>query len=80
MDSSLSVLVNFWFSYNTIFLSSVNQPSFVISGYVKLVTLYCHAIFWGTEELGEGCVEIMQIVSCLKLMANLFIFIHNGGI
>ena len=22
----------------------------------------------------------MQIVSCLELMANLFIFIHNGGI
>ena len=80
MDSSLSVLVNFWFSYNTIFLSSVNQPSFVISGYVKLVTLYCHAIFWVTQGLGEGCVEIMQIVSCLELMANLFIFIHNGGI
>ena len=38
--------------------------------------LYCHAIFWGTEGLGEGYVEIMQIV----LMANLFIFIHNGGI
>ena len=34
----------------------------------------------GTEGLGEGCVEIMQIVSCLELMANLFIFIHNGGI
>ena len=34
-----------------------------IPGYVKLVTLYCHAIFWGTEGLGEGCVEIMQIVS-----------------
>ena len=53
---------------------------FGISGYVKLVTLYCHAIFWGTEGLGEGYVEIMQIVSCLELMANLFIFIHNGGI
>ena len=25
-------------------------------------------------------MEIMQIVSCLELMANLFIFIHNGGI
>ena len=81
----------FWFSYNTIFLSSVNQLSlshfmfvrttiFGISGYVKLVTLYFHATFWGTEGLGEGCVEIMQIVSCLELMANLFIFIHNGGI
>ena len=34
----------------------------------------------GTEGLGEGCVEIMQIVSCLELMANLFIFIHNVGI
>ena len=79
MDSSLSVLVNFWFSYNTIFLSSVNQPSFVISGYVKLVTLYCHAIFWETEGLGEGCVKIMQIVPCLELMTNLFLFIHNGG-
>ena len=42
-------------------------------------TLYCHAIFWGTEGLGEGCVKIMQIVSGLELMANLFIFIHNGG-
>ena len=47
------------------------------SSYVKLVTLYCHAIFWGTEGLREGCVEIMQIVSCLELMADLFIFIHN---
>ena len=53
---------------------------FGISGYVKLVTLYCHAKFWGTEGLGEGCVEIMQIDSCLELMANLLIFIHNGGI
>ena len=71
--------------------SSVNQLSlafyarrrttiFGFSGYVKLVTLYCHAIVWGTEGLGEGCVEIMRIVSCLELMANLFIFIHNGGI
>ena len=25
----------------------------------------------GTEGLGEGCMEIMQIVSCLELMANL---------
>ena len=25
-------------------------------------------------------MEIMQIVSCLELMANLFIFIHNGVI
>ena len=53
---------------------------FGISGYIKLVTLYCHAIFWGTEGLGEGCMKIMQIVSCLELMANLFIFIHNGEI
>ena len=52
---------------------------FVISGYVKLVTLYCHAIFWETEGLGKGCVKIMQIVPCLELMTNLFIFIHNGG-
>ena len=27
---------------------------FGISSYVKLVTLYCHAIFWGTEGLGRG--------------------------
>ena len=53
---------------------------FGISSYVKLVTLYCHAIFWGTEGLVEGYVEIRQIVSCLELMANLFIFIPNGGI
>ena len=53
---------------------------FGISDYIKLVTLYCHAIFWETEGLGEGCVKIMQIVSFLELMANLFIFIHNGGI
>ena len=25
-------------------------------------------------------MEIMQIVSCLELMANVFTFIHNGGI
>ena len=48
---------------------------FGISGYVKLVTLYCHAIFWGTEGLGEGCVEIMQIVSCLEWLTCLFLFI-----
>ena len=43
-DSWLSVLVYFWFSYKTIFLSSVNQLSLIhfdnnffgISGYVKL--------------------------------------------
>ena len=50
-----------------------------MSGYVKLVTLYCHAIFWDTEGFGEGCVKIMQIVACLELMTNLFILIHNGG-
>ena len=53
---------------------------FGISSYVKLVTLYYHAIFWETEGFGEGCVKIMQIVSCLELMINLFIFTHNGGI
>ena len=53
---------------------------FGISGYVKLVMLYCHAIFWATEGFGEGCVKITQIVSCVELMTNLFIFIHNGGI
>ena len=34
----------------------------------------------GVMGLGKGYVEIMQIVSCLELMANVFIFIHNGGI
>ena len=47
---------------------------FGISSYVKLVTLYCQAIFWETEGFGERCVKIMQIVSCLELMINLFIF------
>ena len=51
-----------------------------IFGISSYVTLYCHAIFWGTEGLGEGYVEIMQIVSCFELMANVFILIHNGGI
>ena len=46
--------------------------SFGISGYVELVTLYCHAIFWGREGLGEGCVETMQIVSCLKLIVSFY--------
>ena len=50
--------------------------NFEISGYIK----YYHAIFWETEGLGEGCVKTMQIVSCLELMVNLFIFIHNGEI
>ena len=50
--------------------------NFEISGYIK----YCNAIFWETEGLGEECVKTMQIVSCLELMVNLFIFIHNGGI
>ena len=49
---------------------------FGISDYVKLVTLYCHAIFWETEGFGEGCVKIMQIVSCLEFMTTcLFLFI-----
>ena len=49
---------------------------FGISDSVKLVTLYCHAIFWETEGFGEGCVKIMQIVSCLELMTTcLFLFI-----
>ena len=76
-----------------ILVSSVNQLS--LSHFMLLLNdnnfwnfwlrqisqaLYCYAIFWGTEGLGEGCVKIMQIVSCLELMANLFIFIHNGGI
>ena len=76
-----------------ILVSSVNQLS--LSHFMLLLNdnnvwnfwlrqishaLYYHAIFWGTEGLGEGCVKIMQIVSCLELMANLFIFIHNGGI
>ena len=69
MGSWLSVLVYFWFSYNTVFLSSVNQLSlshfmlverqqfFGISGYVKVVTLYCHAIFWGHRGIGGGVRE-----------------------
>ena len=61
---------------------SVNQlhPSHFMLVERQQYTLYCHAIFWGTAGLGEGCVKIMQIVSYLELMANLFIFIHNGGI
>ena len=65
---------------NVAFYARRRTTIFGISGYVKLVTLYCHAIFWGTEGLAEGCVKIMQIVSCSELMANLFIFIDNGGI
>ena len=34
----------------------------------------------GDRGIGEECVKIMQIVSCLELMTYLFIFIHNGGI
>ena len=37
--------------------------------------LYCHTIFWGAEGLGEGCVKIMLIVSCLEWLACLFLFI-----
>ena len=62
------------------FILVERQIIFGISGYVKLVTLHCHAIFWEIGGLGEGCVKIMKIVSCLELMTNLFIFIHNGGI
>ena len=48
---------------------------FGISGYLALVTLYCHTLFWGTEGWGE------YNVYCFPLgMANLLTFIHNGGI
>ena len=47
---------------------------FGISSYVKLVTLYCQAIFWETEGFGERCVKIMQLVSWLELMINLYFF------
>ena len=74
---------------NTIFLSSVNHLGlshfythrmtiiFGISGYVTLVTLYCYAIFGGTEGLGKGCMKIMQIFFCLELiwLTCLFLFI-----
>ena len=43
---------------------------FGISGSVKLVTLSL-----GAEGLGEGCVKIMLIVSCLEWLTCLFLFI-----
>ena len=48
---------------------------FGISGWVKIVAIYCHAIFWGTQELREGWVKIMLIVSCLEWLTYLFLFI-----
>ena len=38
--------------------------------------LYYHTlVFWGTEGLGEGCVKITLIVSCLEWLTCLFLFI-----
>ena len=34
-----------------------------------------HTIFWGAEGLGEGCVKITLIVSCLEWLTSLFLFI-----
>ena len=34
-----------------------------------------HTIFWGAEELGEGCVIITLIVSCLEWLICLLLFI-----
>ena len=48
---------------------------FGISGWVKLVTLYCHTIFWGAEGLAKGCAKITLIVSCLEWLTCLFSFI-----
>ena len=48
---------------------------FGISGWVKIVAIYCHAIFWGAQELREGWVKIMLIVSCLEWLTYLFLFI-----
>ena len=33
-----------------------------------------HTIFWGAEGLGEGCVKITLIVSCLEWFTCLFLF------
>ena len=68
-------------AYPVAFYTRRTTIIFGISGYLNLVTLYCHAIFLGTEGLEEGCVKIMQIVSYLELIVdNMFIFIHKGGI
>ena len=53
-------------AYPVAFYTRRTTTIFGISGYLKLVPLYCHAIFWGTEGLEEGCVKILLIVSCLK--------------
>ena len=45
---------------------------FGISGQIKSVTLYCHTIFWRVEGLGEGCVNITLIVSCLEWITSLW--------
>ena len=34
-----------------------------------------HTIFWGAEGLGEGCLKIILIVSCLEWLTCLFLFI-----
>ena len=33
-----------------------------------------HTIFWGAEGLGEGCVKITLIVSCLEWLTCLYLF------
>ena len=48
---------------------------------VKLVMLYCHAIFWGGRGTEGGVHENIANNYCFLLrMANLLIFIDNGGI
>ena len=64
-------------AYPVAFYTRRTTIIFGISGYLKSVTLYCHAIFWGTEGLGKRCVKIMQIVACLELMANLNVYFYS---
>ena len=46
---------------------------------VKLATLFCHTIFWGAEGFEGGLCENKANRFLLR-MANLLIFIDNGGI
>ena len=57
---------------------------FGISSQVKLLALYCHTIFFGGGGVGGrgigGGVRENNANHFLLRMANLLIFIHNGGV
>ena len=40
--------------------------------------MYCHTLFLGAEGLGEVCMKITLIISCLERLTCLLLFIMVG--